>query len=136
MDPVSAVGFGLSAFSAVVQLYQCSVTAYNLYLDVKDFPPTYIKLRLGLEIERQRLELWARQTIHNQDNLEIDQSSQHSVLWNLFKDILTNMMNAFEGGTRSMEEYEHYAGFLIKPTSAGSYDGYIAASAHEISGAD
>jgi len=133
MDPVS---FGFGAFAVVIQLYDSSVKAYDLYLAVKDFPPTYLTLRLSLEIEQQRLKLWARQTIHNQPDRKINQSHQEEVLWSLFKDILTNMVTAFEGGTRSMEEYGQYAGFPKTPTSAGGYNGGIATSAHETSSSD
>ncbi|KAN0071595.1 hypothetical protein V8E54_010191 [Elaphomyces granulatus] len=110
------VGLGLSIFSAVVQLYENSVKAYELYLAVKDFPPTYEKLRLALQIERHRLELWANQTIYNQIDQQRHQSPQNDVLWRLFKDILSNMVATFEGGDRSIEAY---AGFPRKITSAG-----------------
>jgi hypothetical protein len=123
MDPIS---ISLS----VLQLYEYSMKAYDLYLAVKDFPPTYLKLRLGLEIERQRLDLWARQIIHNQTDEQTNQSPREAVLWNLFRDILTNMIAAFEGSTRAMEEYKQYAGFPKKTTSAGGFEGCNAASAH------
>jgi HET-S-like prion-inhibition and propagation protein len=113
------VGLGLSIFSAVVQLYENSVKAYELYLAVKDFPPTYEKLRLALQIERHRLELWANQTIHNQIDQQRHQSPQNDVLWRLFKDILLNMVAIFEGGDQSIEAYQQYAGFPRKITSAG-----------------
>jgi HET-S-like prion-inhibition and propagation protein len=80
------VGLSLGIFSTVVQLYQSSVKAYDLYLAVKDFPPAYIKLRLGLEIERHRLELWASQTIDRERHQL--QSPQNNVLWGLFRAIL------------------------------------------------
>ncbi|KAN0076091.1 hypothetical protein V8E54_007361 [Elaphomyces granulatus] len=102
------VGLSLSIFSTVVQLYQSSMKAYDLYLAVKDFPPRYIKLRLGLEIERHRLELWASQTIDRERHQL--QSPQNNVLWGLFKAILSNMVTVFEDSGQSTEDYEQYVG--------------------------
>ena len=118
------VGLGLSIFSAVVQLYESSVKAYDMYLAVKDFPPTYANLRLGLEIERHRLELWANQTIHNQiDRQRHRQSPQNDVLWKLFRAILLSMITTFEGSSRSAEDYEQYARFPRRDSPVGTDNG-------------
>ncbi|KAI9857116.1 MAG: hypothetical protein M1813_008607 [Trichoglossum hirsutum] len=99
-----------SIIVAVQQLYGASVAAYNLYLDVRDFPSSYLQLRLGLVIERQRLQLWAREMITK------EQSPQDDALWRLIKTILVRILNTLEGSTRTIEEYEQDAGF---PEMAG-----------------
>ena len=119
MDPVTALSVGLSAFSAVVQLYQSSVRAYDFYLSVKEFPSTYCELQLGLKIERQRLTLWARRTIHSQPKGSINPLAEDDVLWDLVRDILENMVRAFESGTQSMEKYEQSTPFSGRPTPRG-----------------
>jgi len=117
---------GLSLFSAVVHLYETSVGAYDLYLGVKDFPPSYYKLRRALEIERPRLELWARKRgIHSQSDAEIDQRPRDDALLKLVKDILSDMKAAFEHASRSIEAYDQYAESPQNPTSRDNNDGCI-----------
>ena len=60
MDGLSA---GLGIVSGVIQSYTAVVAAYDLYLDVTDFPSTYQDIRIGFMIERYRLELWASEII-------------------------------------------------------------------------
>ncbi|KAH0563160.1 hypothetical protein GP486_002268 [Trichoglossum hirsutum] len=101
-------------FTTVMQLYRASVAAYDMYLEARDFPSAYLQLRFGLVIERQRLQLWAREISHN------EQSPQDYMLWGLFKAILVKTLAALEGGTRTMEEYEHDAGFPDMTDLSGS----------------
>ena len=57
-DPVSLT-FGIAGVvGSVIQGYNAVMSAYNLYLEVKDVPSEYEDLRMGLLLEHQRLELW------------------------------------------------------------------------------
>ncbi|KAH0552995.1 hypothetical protein GP486_006809 [Trichoglossum hirsutum] len=104
---------------AVQQLCGAAVAAYNLYLDVRDFPSSYLQLRLGLVIERQRLQLWAREIISQ------EQPPQDEALWRLFKLILARILGTLEGSTRTMEEYELDAGFPEMAGLSGDLEGAI-----------
>src|SRR6266480_7143348 len=112
-------------FSTVLQLYQASVAAYNLYLDVRDFPPAYLQLRFALVIERQRLKIWAREIVDK------ERSPRDEVLWELFKAILRKILAALEGGARTMEEYEQDAGFPEVAGLSSDLNGCRVASACE-----
>jgi hypothetical protein len=108
--------------SAVMQLCKASVAAYDLYLDVNDFPPAYIQLRFSLVIERHRLQIWARNIIDK------ERSAQDETLWALFKAVLIKILAALEGGTRTMEEYEQDAGFPKMANLSGGLKGCLTAS--------
>jgi hypothetical protein len=115
-----------SIIVAVQQLYGASVAAYNLYLDVRDFPSSYLQLRLGLVIERQRLQLWAREMITK------EQSPQDDALWRLIKTILVRILNTLEGSTRTIEEYEQDAGFPEMAGLLGDPEGCLVLSVSEL----
>ena len=58
-----AVSLGAGLVSAVVDSYIAVWKAYNTYLDVKEFPSAYQDLRVGLLIEKYKLELWANHVL-------------------------------------------------------------------------
>ena len=108
MDPVSA---GLGIVTAVLQLYTSLTAAYDLYISVADFPSTYRELRLGFLIERQRLELWGQKMLNDHRYEQENEKSQRDrPLWVVFEKVLKEMLSAFEGSTKTMEEYERHVG--------------------------
>lgn len=60
---MDGVSFGLGVVSTVIQTYTAVVAAYDVYLEVTEFPSTYQDIRIGFLIERYRLELWANEII-------------------------------------------------------------------------
>ena len=60
---MDGVSFGLGVVSTVIQTYTAVVAAYDVYLEVTEFPSTYQDIRIGFLIERYRLELWASEII-------------------------------------------------------------------------
>lgn len=65
MDPAS---FVIGVFGVVCELYKVSLATYDLYCSIQDFTPAFGKLRLALNIERERLKLWAEYMGIDQDS--------------------------------------------------------------------
>lgn len=62
-DPVSLT-FGITGvIGIVIQIYNAVMSAYELYLEVKDVSFEYKDLRMGLLLEHQRLELWGNHVL-------------------------------------------------------------------------
>ena len=111
MEPV---GLGLGVVSAVLQTYTAVITAYDLYLEVKDFPSTYQELRMGLLIERYKFELWARHVLSEHEQDRIKMSSPDWGLWKLFESIFNKILETFEEHDDIMETYGQDTGVLAK----------------------
>ena len=81
------------------------MVTYDLYLSIQDFTPTYRSLRLALEIERKRLELWA-QSMGIDQGTGIDDSLQNDPdLIEIIKGILISMKGSLEDGSKLLVEY-------------------------------
>ena len=104
------VGLGLGVVSAVIQTYSAITTAYDVYLDVKDFPSAYQELRMGLLIERYKLELWANHVLSNEEQERVRYSRSYWPLWKLFESIFIQILEAFEEGNQTMEDYGQHTG--------------------------
>ncbi len=103
MDPAS---FVLSVLGVVVELYRVSMVTYDLYLSIQDFSPDFRSLRLALEIERKRLELWAQSMGIDQTN-GINERLQHDLdLLEIIRGILTNMKDSFKDSNKLLVEYQ------------------------------
>ena len=82
------------------------MVTYDLYLSIQDFTPTYRSLRLALEIERKRLELWA-QSMGIDQGTGIDDSLQNDPdLIEIIKGILISMKGSLEDGSKLLVEYQ------------------------------
>ena len=116
MDPVSLT---LAIVPTVIQLYQVVMGAYDLFLDVKDFPKTYRHLQVELLVERHRLTLWASHVM--QEKLQDDklQSPEELGCWKIFKFIFHEMLVAFEEGFGMMEGYQRSDILLDKQKQLG-----------------
>ena len=103
MDPAS---FVFSAVSVIVELYRVSMVTYDLYLSIQDFTPAFRRLRLALEIERKRLELWA-QSVGIDQGAGIDERLQNDPgLLEILKGILINMKESLEDSSKLVVEYQ------------------------------
>lgn len=103
MDPVSLT---LAVVPTAIQLYQVVMGAYNLFLDVKDFPKAYRHLQVELVIERHRLTLWASHVMQEKLQDEKFQSPEELGCWKIFEIIFREMLVAFEEGFGIMEGYQ------------------------------
>ena len=111
MDGVSA---GLGIVGAVIQIYGAVTTAYDLCLDVRDFPSTYHELRMGLVIERKKLELWAETVLSDGEQQRVKMSPKDWGLWKLFESIFLKMLEAFEESNQTMESSGQYTGLPLQ----------------------
>ena len=102
MDPLS---LGLGIFGVICELSRVSMQTYKLYTAIKDFPPAFRNLRLGLEIEKERLKLWA-QCMGIEKNSGINEIFRYNVdLLDLVKDILMRMTETFSDSARMLDLY-------------------------------
>ena len=76
--------------------------AYDVCVDVKEFPSRYQELRLGLLIEWYRLRLWARHVLSKEEQARVEVI--HASLWGLFEYIFTQIPEAFQQGHQSMDD--------------------------------
>ena len=102
MDPAS---FGLGVLGAVVQLYRFSLETYELYLSIRDFTPAFRTLRLAIDVERMRLELWARHIGLGEDGRVAERLQTDSRLLELTKSVLTEMSKTLEESAVMLEYY-------------------------------
>lgn len=118
MDPA---GLGLGIVAAVVQTYTAVTAAYDLYLEVKDFPSTYQELRMGLLIERYKLELWASHVLseNEQNRVKLSMSSRDWGLWKLFESIFHKILETFQEHNEIMEDYGQQTGLPKKDGLSG-----------------
>jgi hypothetical protein len=117
MEPV---GLGLGVVSAVLQTYTAVTTAYDFYLEVKDFPSAYGELRMGLLIERYKLELWASHVLSEHEQGRVEISSSDWGLWRLFESIFNKILEAFQEHNDIMENYGQNTGLLKKDGMSGN----------------
>ena len=107
MDPIS-IGIGL--VSGVIQIYGAVTAAYDMYLEVVDFPTAYQELRMGLMIERYRLVLWGRHVLAEYEHDQHRLPAQEFGLWKLFEAIFTKILVAFRENNQAMENYGAHTG--------------------------
>ena len=116
MDPIS---FSIGLVSGVIQIYSAVTAAYDTYIQVVEFPSAYQELRMGLMIERYRIDLWRR---HVLAEYEIEQGNlpTHDIgLWKLFKAIFTKMLEAFQENHQMMENYGAHNGIIRQEGLSG-----------------
>lgn len=104
------ISIGLAVVTAAIQSYTAVETAYDAYLNVKEFPSTYQELRLGLLIERYRLELWANHVLSKEKQEEVKLCQEYWPLWKIFESIFCLMIKAFQDSDQSMENYAQNMG--------------------------
>lgn len=107
MDPVS---FGIGLVSGVIQIYGAVTAAYDTYLGVVEFPTAYQELRMGLMIERYRLELWGRHVLAEYEHDKHRLPPQEYGLWKLFEAIFSKILEAFQENNQAMENYGAHTG--------------------------
>ena len=104
MDPASLI---IGVFGVVCELYKVSMQTYDLYISIKDFSPDHKNLRLALNIERERLKLWAQCMGVDEKSGMNERLRDNPDLLELIKDILTKMTETFSDSAKMLEEYQH-----------------------------
>ncbi|KAL9129224.1 MAG: hypothetical protein Q9217_002265 [Psora testacea] len=118
-DPLSASGLALGVVSAVIQTYGAVMQAYDVYLGVKDFSNEYQDIRMGLLIEKARLELWGRLVLfdHPPDQKNINKGDL--AFWSLFELIFNSIVSSLQDSNRTMERFGQQTNL---PTQEGLLD--------------
>lgn len=120
-DPVSLTFGILGVVGSVIQTYNAVMSAYNLYLDVKDVPSEYQDLRMGLLLEHQRLELWGSHVLaeyfdeRNRSRL----SQKHVTTWQTMEWIFGRIMEAFVENNQILDDYGQQLGLPAQGNSSG-----------------
>lgn len=102
MDPVT---LGVGVLGVVVELYKLSMEMYEAYLSIKDFTPAFRSLRLAIDIERKRLELWAEHMGLEKDSFVNERLRNDPSLLELTKSILTEMTKTLKESAEMIEFY-------------------------------
>lgn len=121
-DPVSLT-FGITGvIGSVIQTYNAVMSAYELYLEVKDVPSEYQDLRMGLLLEHQRLELWGNHVLaeyHDEANRS-KLSQKHITTWRTMEWIFGRIRDAFIENNQILDEYGQQLGLPAQGDSSGS----------------
>lgn len=102
MDPASLT---LGAVATIIELYRFSMKTYDLYISVQDFTPTFGTIRLQLDIERKRLELWAQYMGIDRESGTHERLQKDPALLDIVKAIMTNMTATLQDGSKMLEDY-------------------------------
>ena len=94
--------------------------AYDRYIQHMDFLPSYQELRMGLEIERYRIDLWRRFVLAKDKTGRVNSPTYEIGLWALFECILTKMLETFARILPTMEEYGAQANIISQEGLSGA----------------
>ena len=86
------------------QIYSAVIAAYDTYIQLMLPLPAYQELRMGLVIERYRIDLWRRFFLAQDKNEQGNLSTYGIGFWALVKCILTTMLETFSETQHTMEE--------------------------------
>ena len=106
-DPVSLT-FGIAGVvGTVIQTYNAVMSAYDLYLEIKDVPSEYQDLRMGLLLEHQRLVLWGNHVLseYYDEQNRSKLSQKHINTWRTMEWIFGRIKQAFLENSLVLEEY-------------------------------
>lgn len=121
-DPVSLT-FGVAGVvGSVIQIYGAVMSAYNLYLEVKEVPSEYQDLRMGLLLEHQRLELWGSHVLaeyYDEQNRSM-LSQKHINTWRTMEWIFGRIREAFIENNQILDDYGQQLGLPAQGDSSGN----------------
>ena len=120
-DPVSLTFGVIGVVGSVIQTYNAVMSAYNLYLDVKDVPSEYQDLRMGLLLEHQRLELWGNHVLaeYFDEQSRSKLSQKHISTWQTMEWIFGRIMEAFIENNQILDDYGQQLGLPAQGNSSG-----------------
>ena len=115
-DPAS---LGLGVVAVVVQGYKTVTEIYDTYLDYKSFDQDYHDIRMGILIEKVRLDLWAtKMQLSHQEDL-VKPSDRDLLQWKLFKMIFESMLTDLNKCHEQLENLGDKTGSVTQGESAG-----------------
>ncbi len=121
-DPVSLT-FGIAGVvGSVIQGYNAVMSAYDLYLEVKDVPSDYEDLRMGLLLEHQRLELWGSHVLseYSEERNRSKLSEKHIKTWRTMEWIFSRIREAFIENNQILDDYGQQLGLPAQGDSSGN----------------
>lgn len=121
-DPVSLTLGIAGVVGSVIQAYNAVMTAYDLYLEVKDVPAEYEDLRMGLLLEHQRLELWGSHVLaeYSQEQNRSRLSQKHITTWRTMEWIFSRIREAFIENNQILDDYGQQMGLPTQGDSSGN----------------
>lgn len=111
---------GVSLALTVVQTYRAVLSAYNLYVNIKDFPSTYLDLHFSFRIEKFRLTQWGEHMLSEVEQKRLEQSEQDIGLWQLFQVVVDKMWKIFQENSELLDDYGKLAGVSGEQEPPGS----------------
>ena len=121
-DPVSLT-FGIAGVvGSVIQAYNAVMSAYDLYLEVKDVPSEYEDLRMGLLLEHQRLELWGSHVLaeYSEEWNRSKLSQKHITTWRTMEWIFSRIREAFIENNTILDDYGQQLGLPVQGDLSGN----------------
>ena len=106
-DPVSLTLGIAGVVGTVIQTYNAVMSAYDLYLEVKDVPSEYQDLRMGLVLEHQRLDLWGNHVLseYYDEQNRSKLSQKHINTWRTMEWIFGRIQQAFVENSQILDDY-------------------------------
>lgn len=121
-DPVS-LAFGIAGVvGTVIQTYNAVMSAYDLYLEVKDVPSEYQDLRMGLVLEHQRLDLWGNHVLseYYDEQNRSKLSQKHINTWRTMEWIFGRIKQAFVENSQILDDYGQQLNLPSQGDSSGN----------------
>lgn len=121
-DPVSLTLGIVGVVGSVIQTYNAVMSAYDLYLEVKDVPSEYEDLRMGLLLEHQRLELWGSHVLaeyYDEEN-RFKLAKKHIHTWRTMDWIFNRIRDAFMENNQILDDYGQQMGLPAQGDSSGN----------------
>ena len=120
-DPVSLTLGIAGVVGSVIQAYNAVMSAYDLYLEVKDVPAEYEDLRMGLLLEHQRLELWGSHVLaeYSEERSLSKLSQKHITTWRMMEWIFSRIREAFIENNQILDDYGQQLGLPVQDESSG-----------------
>ena len=121
-DPVS-LSLGIAGVvGTVIQTYNAVMSAYDLYLEVKDVPSEYQDLRMGLLLEHQRLDLWGNHVLseYYDEQNRSKLSQKHINAWRTMEWIFGRIQQAFLENSQILDDYGQQLNLPSQGDSSGN----------------
>ena len=121
-DPVSLTLGIAGVVGTVIQTYNAVMSAYDLYLEVKEVPSEYEDLRMGLLLEHQRLELWGSHVLaeYDDEGSRARLSQKHITTWRMMEWIFNRIKDAFIEHNQILDDFGQQAGLQAQGDFSGT----------------
>ena len=104
-DTMGVNGSSQATSSSLRQLYTAVTAAYDTCIEVVDSRSDYQELRMGLMIERYRLDLWRRYVLADDETEQGNLPTYDIGWWALFESLLLKMLETFAEHHHTMERH-------------------------------